>query len=243
MTHYLIQSILLHVVFIFLLVTNIFFLGHHSVDYIPAIKVDIVALPDKQIPKKITPLPPAKTTVQKASEVKKSTPPLKPPNIQALKKKQQPKANKVQAKKPPKPQENYEQLYQVGQNAIERLKHLKKIEAKQNIIKGNRLAPGTALQGIDQLDYNNYIGRLHLHIQSHWKLPQWLAISEQLATVVKVYLDADGYVIERQLIESSGDPRFDQIVLSAIDTASPFPPPEDKFINIVRFGITLTAKP
>ena len=84
---------------------------------------------------------------------------------------------------------------------------------------------------------------MHLHIQSHWKLPQWLAISEQLATVVKVYLDADGYVIERQLIESSGDPRFDQIVLSAIDTASPFPPPEDKFINIVRFGITLTAKP
>ena len=74
-------------------------------------------------------------------------------------------------------------------------------------------------------------------------MPQWLAVSDNLNTVVKIYLDPNGYVINRELIKSSGDTRFDEIVLTAIDKASPFPKPEDKFIDIVYSGIILTAKP
>ena len=138
------------------------------------------------------------------------------------------------------------QLQKVGQSAIERLKHLKKVQSmleEDDLVKGNRIAPGTALEGLDKLDYNNYIGVLHSHIQSYWELPQWLAVSDNLNTVVKVYLDPRGYVIKRELIKSSGDTRFDQIVLTAIDRASPFPKPEDKFVDIVYSGIILTAKP
>ena len=247
---YLIQSIVLHVFVILLFITDIFPLNNQKINYIPAIKVNVVALPEKQIPQKIAPLSNRKT---KKVEVQKNKS-MPPPPSQPIKTEQKAQIKKNQAKQPADKKTeteedtavDYEQLYEVGQNAIERLKHLRKIEdmtQEQNVIKGNRLAPGTALQGIDKLDYDHYIEQLHLHIQSHWKLPQWLAVSDQLATIVKVYLDANGYVIERQLLESSGDLRFDQIVLSAIDAASPFPPPKDQFINIVKTGITLIAKP
>lgn len=244
---FLVQSILFHGFLFSLMLINVFFFTEHKINYIPAIKVDLVALPDKRPPRRsavVTKTPP------KAAKT--------PPKIQKTSPKQpkqrpQPLQVKAQKVKPQKKSEVTEpslvydkHLQEVGQTAIERLKHLKQIESmveKQEVIKGNRLASGTDIKGLDKLDYDNYVGQLHQHIQSHWELPQWLAVSDELSTVVRVYLDVNGYVTRRELIESSGDVRFDQIVLSAIDAASPFPKPEDKFINIVRSGITLIAKP
>ena len=226
---------------------NTFFLKGEDIKYIPAIRVDVVALPDKEAPRR---------SVLVAE--KKALPKVETKKLQTQVKKNQvlhkPQMKKVQISHKPqkkrevtKPSFVYDkQLQEVGQTAINRLKHIKQIQSrleKEKVIKGNRIAPGTALRGLDKLDYDDYIGLLHNHIQSYWELPQWLAVSDNLSTVVKVYLDANGYVIRRELIRSSGDTRFDQIVLSAIDSASPLPKPEDKFIDIVYSGIILTAKP
>ena len=241
-------SILFHCLIFSSIIINLFFFKGEDITYIPAIKVDIVALPDKQAPRKNImvnqkkALPKVETKKQSEPKLKKAEAPPKPP----IKKTQVPA-------KPQKKQEVTEpsfvydkQLQEVGQSAIERLKHLEQVQGmleEEELIKGNRIVPGTALEGLDKLDYDNYIGVLHNHIQSYWELPQWLAVSDNLNTVVKIYLDPNGYVINRELIKSSGDTRFDEIVLTAIDKASPFPKPEDKFIDIVYSGIILTAKP
>ena len=233
------KSILFHCFLLSLMLINVFFFTEYKINYIPAIKVDLVALPNQQTPLKNPVAPKTPSQIQKTN--------LKP---KQPKQKFQTQSHQVKSQKKSKVTEPSfiynKQLQEVGQTAIERLKHLKQIQniiEKQEVIKGNRIASGTNLKGLDKLDYESYVDQLHHHIQYHWKLPQWLAISDELSTVVKVYLDANGYVTRRELVESSGDVRFDQIVLSAIDAASPFPKPEDKFVNIVRSGITLIAKP
>ena len=231
-------SVLFHCFIFSLVIINPSFLKEENIAYIPVIRVDIVALPDKQSPRRSVVVQQKKTPSK--TEIQKPQP---PPQL----KKVQTPAKSQRKQEMTKPSFMYDkQLQKVGQSAIERLKHLKKVQSmleEEDLVKGNRIAPGTALEGLDKLDYNNYIGVLHSHIQSYWELPQWLAVSDNLNTVVKVYLDPRGYVIKRELIKSSGDTRFDQIVLTAIDRASPFPKPEDKFVDIVYSGIILTAKP
>ena len=251
-TSFLGQSILFHCALLSLAIINISFFKGEEIKYIPAIRVDVVALPDKTTPRP-TPII-AKKKAPPQIETKK--PQIQPrPRVQP----RPPSQAKLQLKKTkalPQQQKTQDvttpsfvydkKLQEVGQKAIDRLRHIEKVQSmvkKENVIKGNRIAPGTALKGLDKLDYDDYIGVLHNHIQSYWELPQWLAVSDNLSTVVKVYLDANGYVINRELIRSSGDTRFDQIVLTAIDRASPFPKPEEKFIDIVYAGIILTAKP
>ena len=248
---FLAQSILFHGFLFSLMLINVFLFTDHKINYIPAIKVDLVALPDRQPSRKNavvtkTPPPQIQKTSPKLKQPKQPQKKLQPLQVNT----QKMKAQKVKAQKKSEvtePSFVYDKrLQEVGQTAIERLKHLQQIQKmvkKQEIIKGNQLASGTDIKGLDKLDYNNYVGQLHQHIQSHWELPQWLAVSDELSTIVRVYLDVNGYVTRRELIKSSGNVRFDQIVLSAIDIASPFPKPEDKFINIVRSGITLIAKP
>ena len=235
-------SVLFHCFICSLVIINPSFLKEENIAYIPVIRVDIVALPDKQPPRRSVVVQQKKTPSK--TEIQKPQPQPQPPP--QLKKVQTP-AKSQRKQEMTKPSFMYDkQLQKVGQSAIERLKHLKKVQSmleEEDLVKGNRIAPGTALEGLDKLDYNNYIGVLHSHIQSYWELPQWLAVSDNLNTVVKVYLDPRGYVIKRELIKSSGDTRFDQIVLTAIDRASPFPKPEDKFVDIVYSGIILTAKP
>ena len=238
-------SILFHG-FIFSLITiNLFFFKGEDITYIPAVKVDIVALPDKQRPRKSVAIPQKKAPPKVETQKRLSPPPPPPPKFQ-MKKAQVP-VKPQRKQEVTKPSVVYDkQLQEVGQSAIERLKHLKQVQSmleEEDLVKGNRIAPGTALEGLDKLDYDSYIGLLHDHIQSYWELPQWLAVSDNLNTVVKVYLDPNGYVIQRELIKSSGDTRFDQIVLTAIDKASPFPKPEEKFVDMVYSGIILTAKP
>ena len=104
---------------------------------------------------------------------------------------------------------------------MQSIEKIKALVATQEAIKGNRIMPGTALKELNKIDYENYTDRLHQHVQAHWQLPKWLAISDQL----NIHLSPEGYIISEQLIQSSGDPRFDEIVLSAIEKAEPCPQP------------------
>ena len=229
------KSVFLHGLLIALFLVNIFFFRDQQVNYIPAIKVDIVDLPDKRPVEK-------KASSAQALPQKKVAKPPPPPPKKALVKTSKPLQKKALVKKSKSKVSKQDDLQQ---QAIERLQSLQKIQkmVEAEEIKGNRIQPGTALMGLNKIDYDNYTGRLHHHVQSHWQLPKWLAVSEGLSTVVRVYLNSEGHVISKELLQSSGDARFDQIVLSAIDEASPFPKPENRFADLVKTGITLNLKP
>ena len=85
---FLIQSVLFHGLLFSLMLINVFFFTEHKINYIPAIKVDIVALPDKQPPRRSAVIAKAPLKVAKT-----------PPKIQ----KTSPKQPKALRPKSPKP--------------------------------------------------------------------------------------------------------------------------------------------
>jgi len=101
---------------------------------------------------------------------------------------------------------------------------------KQLVISGNKLKSGTALTGskggIGE-EAGAYLGSLPEHVRPLWKLPSFL-ISKNLTCRIRVFLSANGKVLNAVVLESSGDSEYDKRSLDAVRSASPFPklPPE-----------------
>jgi TonB family protein len=110
-------------------------------------------------------------------------------------------------------------------------------------IKGNEIAHGGALSGISKLDNDNYIQTVTDHVKQHWNLPRWLR-ADNLRAVVKVFVDSSGAVLKKQLIVSSHNETYDELVLTAVDRASPFPaPPPELATRLSVYGFDLDITP
>lgn len=215
-------------------------------DFDAAVRVDIVDMPDKitnQVP-----------TVETPKEEKKEEPiPEKKVEPVAL-----PKPEVQLPKEPPKPQaidlnktksQQKEALNKLkSMSAIEKIQQdLKKNKGKEEKavaqFKGNVLSPGTELTGVNKLQHESYRGDVYRHAKKNWALPEWLARS-QLQALILIKLDERGYVVYKRITKSSGNPSYDDAVLGAIDSASPFPPPPSKFRDVVSTdGITIEFVP
>jgi TolA protein len=96
-------------------------------------------------------------------------------------------------------------------------------------IEGNRLSQGTALTG-DYSDeasseFAGYVQTLPGAIRPQWKLPSHL-LNKDLRCRIKIYMNASGSVIKTDLMESSGDPEFDERAKRAINDTN-FPKPSE----------------
>ncbi len=237
-----IQSLFYHILIILLLVSKTVLFPNEKIDFQHAIRVDVVDLPDKLEPtleSKRT--PPEKVeqspAVQKPSEsVKESTPPMA---------ETMPKPVVKEAIAKPKRQSESIVREKAKEQALARIKALQRIEedlkkqnlqknesAKKQEYKGNILSSGTELTGIQKIQHDNYISDLDRHVKGHWVLPQWMG-SANLRATVRVYLDDKGYVVRKEMVQSSGNKIYDQMVVNTIEKASPFPAPPEKFIDIV----------
>lgn len=182
-----------------------------------AIRVDMVALPEKHLPPIVKPKP--KKKVQKKTVAKKI---------------------KVKKKSISKNKVNLKKRKNTMREAIERARALQKIEdmvEKEEeaapIIKGNQIAKGSQLNGVKKLQYDNYIGELENHIRASWSIPGWLANLDLKASVL-VKVTPQGFVKYKKILKSSGNETYDDAVLATIDRASPFPAPSDKFKKILE---------
>ena len=184
-----------------------------------AIRVDIVELPDK--------VKAPKPSIAKAPKVKAVSPKTKD-------KKGKNKNRKVNIKKA-KSQQNkaFERLkaLQAIEKIEQEVENKAKVEATEKF-KGNVVKAGESLTGLDRLDHNKYFSILRSQVQKHFILPQWLAEANFRAKAL-VKVDERGFVIDRELITSSGDSTFDSCVLKAIDNASPLPPPPGRLKNVI----------
>lgn len=206
--------------------------------YEPAIRVDLVGLPDKRNPDKPVvapaPTPQPETKPEPVKEPPKPEPksPVKEPEKKA----------------PPVKTSTTSQSAALSKlkslSAIEKLKAMKDekpaTEAKPQAetIKGNVLAAGSALKGLNKLEFDQYIGSLDAQVKSHWALPEWM-LTQGLKAEVTIKIDKNGQIIERNLTKKSGNSEFDERVMAAIEKSNPFPPPPEKFIDLVGIqGIT-----
>jgi TonB family protein len=212
---------------------------HESLNLDSAIRVDMVALPDKvaQLPEKtLIPAPPK----QEVKAPVKSEPVAKPIAKPVVVLKSNSKNKTLEKIKKLEREEREKKILDSIKEEVaeDDAKAARQAKLKQ-LLKGNTISPGTSLHGLDKTEFNEYLGDFKNHVLEHWNLPEWLQNDTLKATVV-VYIDFRGVVIKRVLLKSSGDTRFDGYALKAVDEASPFPQPPPKFVDLVKVdGITL----
>jgi TonB family protein len=69
-------------------------------------------------------------------------------------------------------------------------------------------------------DFRTYLDQVRKRVESNWKYP---ANSDDLQATVKFNLDRAGRVSELKVTKPSGRKNFDESVLDAVQTATPFP--------------------
>ncbi len=229
---FILLSLGFHGIILAFLTLKILFFPGEIPEHIDAIRVDVVALPEKQT----TPPPPA----PEKPEPKKSEP--KKPKPEPKK----PKPKKPEPKKPkpkPKPkQPDVKKVLDEQDSAITRLKALQKLKEKnkekddpiQKIeYKGNQLSKGNSLTGMQTLKDNNYTDKLQPHIKAYWSLPEWLA-NANLNALVLIKIDKRGGVISKTFLSKSGNENFDEYVMGTIEKAIPLPPPPQSLVDLYQ---------
>jgi TonB family protein len=182
-----------------------------------AMRVDIVALPEKiQSPPSLEETPNNPVLPEKKQE------PKEPETIKLANKKdlQKEALNKLKA-----------------QQAIAELKNKKLDAAKKNaasLVKGNQISAGTELTGVSRLQYDRYVAALERHVRERWALPEWLR-KRPFRAVVLARIDEQGNIIGLELSFSSGNKQFDDLALETVQNSAPLPAPSEKFVAKLKY--------
>jgi TonB family protein len=218
----LVQALCLHVALMLVFVVRGAWVPSDDIIIQNALRVDLVEMPDKIAP----PVP----------QVAPPTPTVRAPDVPLKKPKPTPT---IEPKSTKLAQENAIDKLK-AQQAIERLKNEiaeqaeAKAQPKPETFKGNALASGDSLSGLERLDFDRYFPQLEERVKNNWHLPGWL-IETKLRAQVLVLIDNQGQVLKRQIVKSSGHPVFDEEVLGAVDRSVPFPQPPARLRNILAF--------
>lgn len=216
-------SVVFHVVVILFFTVRMAWRDEASIEYQSAVRVDLLALPDLKQPEVVSPAPAPTAPIETPKE--KSSP-----------------AKTVVEKKA--------STKNLTQQALKRLEALNKLDKiledeapKKNAtakpIKGNILSPGSAIKGISRMEYESYLSELDQHVKGVWLLPEWLAKGDYRAQA-RIWIDSTGQLLKRELVQSSQNKTYDQLVIEAIERAVPFPAPPEKFQKILAVdGLTL----
>lgn len=236
-------SFAIHAVIISFFTLKAVFFQAESIDFSQAVRVDMVALPDK-ITNELPPAPAKPESKPQLPEKKPEAPPVEKAVEKVVKKTPPPKTVKEDGV-------NLEKVKNQQKNALDKLKAMAALEkikqeasaskaaesSKSSVtepakVKGNILSPGTSLTGLAKMQHENFASDLDRHIKQHWSLPEWLAHRDFKAQA-RVFIDSRGNILDRKIVKSSGNPSYDDEVLATIDRSAPFPAPPEKFIAIV----------
>ncbi len=239
---------------------RIFIFPSERPEFIKAVRVDLVALPDKnpqEGPKGAPPAPPAEAKKEAKPAEKPVEKPVEKPKedvfVEKKKDKDKEKAKEDEKKKVAEAEkkEAREKVKDQQSAALDRLKSLQKIkdmkskkdappgDGQGQQYKGNVLSDGNSLTGVEKLQHDQYLGKLDSHIKNNWKIPAWLA-NKPYSTAVLVKFDEKGLVLEKKVIRSSGNAAFDTEAMQAITNSVPFPEPPEHLVSYFKVrGIEL----
>lgn len=238
---YFLISLSLHLSLFLVFAVKIVLFPNTRLEHIRAVRVDFVALPDKN-PELTTPGEEKPAAVEKpVAETKQEAP---APAEEKPKPKKDVKAEtkpdtKVKTPKETKSVKKDEKLKEQQSSALQRIAALSKIKKKKSTddsipegttVKGNQLSDGNSLTGVEKIEYNRYLSDLDLHIKKNWHLPEWL-VSKPLTASIWVRFDGNGQLLEKKLLRSSGNKEFDKEAMDAVNLSVPFPKPPENLIS------------
>ena len=243
-------SFILHLLLFFLISLNLdfnFFLLNKKkpLRIRQAIRVDSIGLPEL-IPPSSTPQGPS----QQVEKSKKSPTAPPPQALKTKKKRKKPLKKKTKAPPPKKtvkkaPPPKKKKPEDRKRQAIEKLKALRQIEKMQQeaqeqqaSYKGQQISKGNARRGevVKNFEMVQYFTSLKARINMYWSLPQELA-RQSLRAKIYVRISDQGAVLNRFIMEASGNEEFDARVLESVDRAGPFPPPPESVKNHLTQGV------
>ncbi len=228
-------SLSFHFALVALLAVRAVWMSDEAIMVQDAMRVDLVALPEKSKPTEVSEaLTPKTQPAQKVEPTPITKPEAKPETTK-------PPEVSLSSKK-----EDLKKAEDSQRKALERLKAMQAIEKlksesaekaakanpKDRMIRGNQVASGDSLTGLERIEYDRYFGQIEKQIKANWHLPGWLSNSELRAQAL-VLIDGDGQLIRKQIRVSSGNETFDNYVLEAIERSVPFPVPPDKLKDIL----------
>lgn len=245
----LLWSTVIHLLVFLIFTVKTFFWDEKPEPYQAAIKVDLIALPDKVV------APPVQNMDTQAKEDQSLKNKVKEKNIEKEKSIEpeivlKAKKKEVKDKNDHSKMSASEAIDKIKKKlAIDKIKEDLKSQERQelsqkltnkiNQYKGNVLSPGTELTGIMKLQHENYLNQIDRHVKNFWSLPEWLA-KGQFKAQIKIQIDNQGLLVNAQLIKSSGNSNYDDRVLETVKQAVPFPVPPEKLQEIVKFsGVVL----
>ncbi len=226
-------SVGFHVLLFIAFAVRAFFAPSDAIPMDRAIRVDIVALPDKPAVK-ISPRVEEAPPPSEAAKPEPAKPEVKtPPKVELPKQAEPDKINLNKTK-----QDQAAALKRLS--AIEKLQKASAKAKTQNetapapaqVMKGNEVSAGNSLSGLTKLEHENYTESVYEQVKRRWNLPQWMA-SASLKATVRIFVDSRGVLIKKEMIRSSQNPVFDQSVMTAIDAASPLPRPPNNLVNLI----------
>ena len=200
----------LHMGLILVVLGKINFFPREDVLLTNSIKVTMVALPDKEPPKK---------------PISKANSPKKKKKVSLNKKKS--KKKKIKSKNKNEQKNAFEKLKQ--KSAFE---SLKKKATPPKEFKGNIINEGHSLEGLSQARFHEYYQLFKDHLYNNWTVPKWLEGQDYKAEAV-VKIDRQGSLVVKSLTKSSGNTVFDESILTAIDKSVPFPSPPDSIKSVI----------
>jgi len=236
-------SFIAHVILLGLMVLRAAFYPSESIVVQRAIRVDMVGLPEKS--QVVSPIP------EQASKTKSAEKPtekaeLKPTQVA---KKALPEVKNIDSQKL-----DLRKTKSAEEDALKRLEAFKKLaemskaSAQNNQakaappappIRGDVLAAGAAIGGLNKIDYDSYLEKLDEKVKSNWNLPRLLK-NQNLAATIVVYIDGNGNILKKEVKKSSGNSVFDEKCVESVVRSAPFDPPPLKLSNILAVdGIEL----
>lgn len=207
------------------------------VKYTPALRVDMVGLPDltKQDLMDISKALPKEAPQEKIA---------KPQPKEAVKEDElvlKPKKKKEDAKKQEKAREDR------MESALARIRALEKVrESARNeeeaavVIKGNKVSKGTSLSGdAKEAAEASYYDLVKDRLIENWALPPWLA-RQKYAAQVLITVNAQGRITAVKFLKPSGNAQFDDAIRATLKDSQPLPePPEAVLATVENRGILL----
>lgn len=219
--------------------------------YIPALRVDVVGLPDllkKDMANLQRPsLSELENQLKRAEQQVKDIKLPAPTQVE----RSEPADPSEMVLKPKKATETKDRQKKL-KNALERIKSLDKIaqlESKERqektssggpIIKGNQVSRGTSLTGeARESAQATYFDLVRDTLQSNWTLNAWLA-RQKYSARVQIFIDSRGMLRSYRFLKPSGNTAFDDAVKAALMRSQPLPvPPEGIAGSVLTDGISV----
>jgi colicin import membrane protein len=88
------------------------------------------------------------------------------------------------------------------------------------------------LTGVAKIQHDNFLTQIDHHVKQFWSLPEWLARGGYKARV-KIFIDFNGLLLKAELVSTSGNSSYDEVVLETVKKAVPYPVPPEKFRDIM----------